>query len=61
MRKSGSSPKYTRRHYIDIAETLTCIQDERERMTMANSWCEKFAMDNPRFKRDLFMRACELE
>jgi len=32
MRKS--SPKYTRRHYIDIADTLTNLVNKNDRLVM---------------------------
>jgi hypothetical protein len=56
-----SSPKYTRRHYVDIADTLTHIVDKRERASQAMVWCEKFSCDNARFKRDRFLAACGVE
>lgn len=59
MRKS--SPKYTRRHYVDIADTLTHILGEDERWEQALLWSRKFAEDNPRFKQDRFLTACGLK
>jgi len=59
MRKS--SPKYTRRHYIDIADTLTNLVNKNDRLEQAKIWCQKFASDNYRFKRDRFLSACGIE
>tara|TARA_B100000953_G_C17672999_1_gene309470 strand:+ start:142 stop:303 length:162 start_codon:yes stop_codon:yes gene_type:complete len=46
-------PKYTRRHYKDIGDTLKKIP-KKQRKKQADVWHEKFITDNPRYKPDLF-------
>jgi hypothetical protein len=57
--------KFQRRHYQAIADTLKIIWDSNDRTLftpvevskMAEALAKVFTADNPRFKRDTFMRA----
>lgn len=55
------SVKFTRRHYVVVAESLTHIEDERVREEQAFNWCRTFQQDNPRFKKDLFLEAAKVK
>jgi hypothetical protein len=55
---------FTRRHYVAIARILAAeqgasIHDIANRQTeyLTRSLADMFAVDNPRFKRDTFLRA----
>lgn len=52
---------FTRRHFWEIADLLTKIEDPEIRLSQAEHFAEKFAADNPRFKRDLFMKAAGVD
>ena len=51
------SPKYTRRHYVDIARLVSKFPP-KERKEETEKYCRLFAADNPRFDRAKFMKAC---
>jgi hypothetical protein len=55
------SVKFTRRHYVVVAESLTHIEDERIREEQALNWCRTFQQDNPRFKKDRFLEAAKVK
>lgn len=55
------SVKFTKRHYVAVAESLTHIEDERVREQQAFRWCVTFKQDNPRFKKDLFLEASKVK
>ncbi len=48
---------FTRRHFREIADIITKIEDPEVRLSQAEHYAAKFAADNPRFNRDLFMTA----
>jgi hypothetical protein len=48
---------FTRRHFREIADIITKIEDPEVRLSQAEHYAAKFATDNPRFNRDLFMKA----
>ncbi len=52
---------YTRRHFEDVAKTISKITPLAARKTEANKWAKKFKADNPRFDRKRFMDACEVK
>jgi hypothetical protein len=54
------SPKYTRRHFQDIAGTIKEITPKAKREKAAMDWARKFALDNPRFDMGKFVKACGL-
>lgn len=56
----AKSPKYTRRHFQDIADTIKKITPKSKREKAAMEWGQKFALDNPRFDWMKFLKACGL-
>lgn len=63
------SPRFTRRHYVAVAEIIarryrSFDPGTDDRWTIdwiADDFCELFAGDNPRFKRERFLAACGIE
>lgn len=52
-------PKFSRQHYIMIADLIGKNPDAGARKAEAEKYAETFAVDNPRFDRDRFMSAIE--
>lgn len=64
---------FTKRHYEQIAETIRQTKSGRTgdalvvnavngvREVIARDLADLFAEDNPRFNRDLFLKACEVK
>jgi hypothetical protein len=52
---------FTRKHFQMIADTLQKIEDPEIRRAQAEEYAAQFAADNPRFRRDLFMKAAGVE
>lgn len=53
------SPKYTRRHYVQIAGVIARLEPV-SRKEFADKHAAEFAADNPRFDRKRFFNACGL-
>lgn len=51
----GNMVKFTRRHYESIADELAQIPNLPRRREMAEQFANMFEIDNPRFKRHLFI------
>jgi hypothetical protein len=49
---------YTRKDFRSVALTVSKIYPLAARNTEAEKWARKFAEENPRFNRGLFMEAC---
>jgi hypothetical protein len=52
-------PKYTRRHFQDIA-SLIKKTPMKERKAEADKYCKLFKADNPAFDKKKFLAACGL-
>lgn len=48
---------FTRKHFQMVADTLQKIEDPEVRRAQAEEYAQQFAAANPRFRRDLFMKA----
>jgi rubrerythrin len=55
------SEAFTRKHFRMIADTVSQFEDPEHRRATAELYADTFAEDNPRFRRDLFMKACGVE
>jgi len=49
----------TRKHFRRVAQIVSNIQDPQARRATALSFVVWFKEDNPRFKTQTFMEACE--
>jgi len=49
----------TRKHFQKIADILSTIKDEDVRKATALTFARWLGDENPRFKVELFLRACE--
>jgi hypothetical protein len=50
----------TRKDFNVIAEVLTMVEDQEVRRMLALTFCTMFINKNPRFKKELFLKACAL-
>jgi hypothetical protein len=48
----------TRKHFVATAQTVSAIQDEKERKKHAEIHADRYSKENPRFDRNKFMKAC---
>lgn len=51
---------YTKRHYEDIAKLVknTCIAEKK---LLVETLAKHFLTDNPKFKTEKFLRACDIK
>lgn len=63
-------PKFTARHYKEIAFILSCMKPTHsgnnydngrisQWCAIVDKFCEEFIKDDPKFKKEKFMEACE--
>lgn len=50
----------TRKDFRLAAETISKITNKEQKLLAASLWIETFTKSNPRFKKDLFLKACGL-
>ena len=55
------SESFTRKHFQTVADAVSKIENDEARRLHAETLADVFAEKNPRFKRDLFMKACGVE
>ena len=48
----------TRKHFVLIAKSISAIADPVARKVAAEQAADESAKTNPRFKRDVFLKAC---
>ena len=51
----------TRKQFVKVAAIVSAIEDEDARKATALSFARWFMNENPRFKVERFLRACEPE
>jgi hypothetical protein len=49
----------TQKDFVLIAATIRELPYHELRAIVADAFADKLAADNPRFKRDLFLKACQ--
>lgn len=51
----------TKKHFELVAEIISSIENRSARVTAASKAIKLFEKENPRFNKDLFLDACNLE
>ena len=55
--------KFQRRHYVELADWLAnasmALYSRTDRVLVAHSLADRLARDNPRFKRERFLKAAD--
>lgn len=59
MRVASKETQMTQRDYVRIAAVLRQMPTRINKTELVKMLCLMFTLDNPKFKEELFIRACE--
>ena len=51
----------TKKDFIAAAKTIATITDKNEQKMVANNFCDIFSKQNPRFDKQKFFTACNVQ